>query len=92
MHRGGPFTAEVRPRLKDVALELSRSVAAGIYERKFELDSPLALLKLSTRYHEATRDLHTFLDDRWIDAVTADGSAASKSSSRRSERLRILAI
>jgi meiotically up-regulated gene 157 (Mug157) protein len=44
------------------------AMGPGVFERKFELDSPLAFLKLSRFYYRATADASP-LDDRWLRAV-----------------------
>jgi len=42
-----------------------------LHERKFELDSILAFLKLSTKYYQYTRDIAAFDDLYWQQAVAS---------------------
>lgn len=42
-----------------------------IYERKYEIDSILHVLKLSSSYYDATKDLTPFLNADWKRAIAS---------------------
>ena len=48
----------------------TKAMHPGIYERKFEVDSPLSFLQLSCAYHNATADAAPF-DTSWLAAVAS---------------------
>ena len=63
---GSPFDSDTTTKIVDG--KPVNAMNKMIWERKYEIDSPSAVLKLATEYYFATKD-SSFIDNDWLNAL-----------------------